>query len=1042
MVESRPPMFCSSCGAQLSSTGRFCSSCGAPVDLDAASTIVGNDPSAAGDEETLAPSTPRRTPAPPRTPSQRTPSAVSLPLSSSDPIGGGRFVPGQIVAERYRIVALAGRGGMGEVYRAEDLKLAQIVAIKFLPESLSKDPGALARFHSEVRIARQVSHPNVCRMFDIGDADGVTFLTMEYVDGEDLSSLVRRIGRLSPDKATEIARQTCAGLAAAHERGVIHRDLKPANLMLDSAGKIRITDFGLAGIAASIQGAEVRAGTPAYMAPEQLAGKEVTVKSDLYSLGLVLYEILTGKRAFEATTLPELIKQREESTPTSPFSLVRDLDPLLERVILRCLQKDPALRPASALQVAAALPGGDPLAAALAAGETPSPQMVAAAGENAGLTPRWALAALAAVLLGTLLFTYLGVKENGLERMHPDRSPEVLARHAEEIIAKLDYPARAGDRVGGFSYDYDFLSYVSKNSKSQQDWSQILSQRPQLLDYWYRQSPSEMIPQGWWNVMTPGVVTFDDPPPTLSGMITLWMDAEGRLLWLQAIPQEVEAQVPTAQGAAQPAAPAVDWSALFAAAEIDPARLRPATPTWISLAGTDTRAAWDGTWPGSGRPLHVEAAALRGKPVFFSLIGPWTKPERVRPDKGSAADKAGSIFGLTRAIVVVVGGLWFAMRNLARGRGDRRGAWRLACVVFAVQIATFLCRAHFVADRNVLLLTVMAVSTGLFAAGAMWLLYIALEPYVRRNWPQTIISWTRLTAGRLRDPLVGRDLVTGVVMGMAWILVFEAGVLFRMRTGAPPQLPVAEYLLGTREAAAVWLNRVVNSISAGFLFCVGAAAGVGAESLGGRGALCRYLHRAKNSGQRSHRRGNHRVDGDLRHRRDCRGAFRLDRAGNRHVHGQRAAESAVHAGFFELVRRALPFYRADLRGHRCVGLLQFPRRQAAVEGRTFRLATPPAARGFRSSARTEAQLPRLCRTLAVTVALSVSSSPSARLAASRAFSRNDESSRNAQRSTNGWLAASKGLRRRVAAPRAIRSSYSVNPSENRGRRSPSTSAGA
>ena len=117
---------------------------------------------------------------------------------------------------------------MGEVYRAEDLKLGQIVALKFLPEMLSQDAAALARFHAEVRTARQVSHPNVCRVFDIGEAGGTLFLTMEYVDGEDLASVVRRIGRLSPDKATEIARQICAGLAAAHERGVIHRDLKPA----------------------------------------------------------------------------------------------------------------------------------------------------------------------------------------------------------------------------------------------------------------------------------------------------------------------------------------------------------------------------------------------------------------------------------------------------------------------------------------------------------------------------------------------------------------------------------------------------------------------------------------------------------------------------------------------------------------------------------------------------------------------------------------------------------------------------------------------
>src|SRR6266853_810290 len=371
-------------------------------------------------------SQPREKPPPPyslRTP--RTPSS-SHPISSSDPIGGGRFTPGQIIAERYRVVALAGRGGMGEVYRAEDLTLEQVVALKFLPAALSQDAAALARFHAEVRTARQVSHPNVCRMFDIGEADETLFLTMEYVDGEDLASVVRRIGRLSPDKATEIARQICAGLAAAHERGVIHRDLKPANVMLDGAGKTRIMDFGLAGVAASIKGADVRAGTPAYMAPEQLAGREVSTKSDLYSLGLILYEILTGKRAFEASTLPGLMKQRESGAVTNPSTLVRDLDPLVERVILRCLETDPEKRPATALQVAAALPGGDPLAAALAAGETPSPQMVAAAGETTGLSPRVGLAALAALLLGALLFVYIGVKEDALETLHPSKPSEVL----------------------------------------------------------------------------------------------------------------------------------------------------------------------------------------------------------------------------------------------------------------------------------------------------------------------------------------------------------------------------------------------------------------------------------------------------------------------------------------------------------------------------------------------------------------------------------------------------------------------------------------
>src|ERR1019366_3533858 len=156
----------------------------------------------------------------------------------------GRFLPGTLVAGRYRIIGLLGRGGMGEVYRATDLTLAQSVALKFLPEDAATNERLLERFHNEVRIARQVSHPNVCRVYDIGEADALPFISMEYIDGEDLASLLQRIGRLPSDKALEIARKLCAGLAAAHERGVIHRDLKPQNIMLNRRGEVVIMDFG------------------------------------------------------------------------------------------------------------------------------------------------------------------------------------------------------------------------------------------------------------------------------------------------------------------------------------------------------------------------------------------------------------------------------------------------------------------------------------------------------------------------------------------------------------------------------------------------------------------------------------------------------------------------------------------------------------------------------------------------------------------------------------------------------------------------------
>ena len=293
---------------------------------------------------------------------------------------------------------------MGEVYSADDLTLAQTVALKFLPESMAADEEGMERFLGEVRVARQVAHPNVCRVYDIGRVDGHHFISMERIDGDDLKTLLKQVGRFPQDKALELARQLCAGLAAAHDQGIIHRDLKPANVMIDGEGTVRITDFGLASIIGTVEGGEILAGTPTYMAPEQLAGREVTTASDIYALGLVLYELFTGKRAREAATFAEL-RVLDETGLTSPTSHVESLDPAVERVILQCLERQPSDRPSSALAVSAALPGGDPLAAALAAGETPSPRLVAAAGEDGVLSPKKA-GAYVAISLALLILAY------------------------------------------------------------------------------------------------------------------------------------------------------------------------------------------------------------------------------------------------------------------------------------------------------------------------------------------------------------------------------------------------------------------------------------------------------------------------------------------------------------------------------------------------------------------------------------------------------------------------------------------------------------
>jgi hypothetical protein len=187
---------------------------------------------------------------------------------------------------------------------------------------------------------------------------------------------------------------------------------------------------------------------------------------------------------------------------------------------------------------------------------------------------------------------------------------------AREMVTTLGYSDPVADRVGDFSYDEDFMDYAEKNDKPRPAWDPVLAERPSLLDYWYRQSPRDMIPDGLSGYLVPGVVTFNDPPPTLSGMINLRLDPEGRLIYFQAMPPEVQEHP-------QPSQP-VDWNKLFAAAGLDSAQLQPAEPTWTSLASADARAAWTGTWPGSNRALRVEAAAWRGRPVFFSLIGPWT----------------------------------------------------------------------------------------------------------------------------------------------------------------------------------------------------------------------------------------------------------------------------------------------------------------------------------------------------------------------------------------------------------------------------------
>ena len=650
-----------------------------------------------------------------------------------------RFEPGTLFAGRFRVVALLGRGGMGEVYRADDLKLGQPVALKLLPEPLAADPVRLAQFHNEVRVARDVSHRNVCRTYDIGEADGRHFISMEYVDGEDLAALLRRIGRFPQDRAVEVARQICAGLAAAHERSVLHRDLKPANIMIDGRGHVRITDFGLAGVAGQFD--DVRAGTPAYMAPEQLAGREVSTRSDIYALGLVLFELFTGRRVFDATNLNELLELQQAGTVTTPSSVVRDLDPTIERAILRCLETDPARRPATALTVAAALAGGSPMAAALAAGETPSPEMVAAAVERSALRPAVGLAIVALVFVGLYANAWGADRVALFHRIPIAKSADALRDRAQEILERLGYREPAGDTATGWSFSDE---YVSSPAGATEQWRALSTGRVPALLFWYRTSPFEMLP-------TTGMMrTIGDPPPVVAGMRVVALDPQGRLLQLRSIPPSFDPPV-------QAAPPG--WEPLFEAAALPIALFHRVEPQWTPRDYSDARAAWEGVLPElPDKTVRVEAGAYRGTPTFFRVLGSWTVPPAAA---APARDWLETLSAAVR-LLLLAGAALLARHNVRNGRGDRRGAFKTAAIVFGSLVAAWiLCAHHFWAEIETQLAPIV------YTAGILWLLYLALEPYVRRFWPAFLIGWTRLLSGHLRDPHVGRDVLVGALGGVA-----------------------------------------------------------------------------------------------------------------------------------------------------------------------------------------------------------------------------------------------------------------------------------
>jgi serine/threonine protein kinase/Tfp pilus assembly protein PilF len=304
---------CPKCKSENTDTARFCSNCAAPLQ-----------------------------------PSEE----ISVPTQTIE-APRQELTTGSTFAGRYQIIEELGKGGMGKVYKAQDTEIKEKVALKLIKPEISADKKTIERFQNELKFARKIGHRNVCRMYDLNKEEGSYYITMEYVSGEDLKSFIKRVGQLPSGKAISVAKQVCEGLSEAHRLGVVHRDLKPSNIMIDKDGNARIMDFGIARSLKEkgITGAGVMIGTPEYMSPEQVEGKEIDQRTDIYSLGVILYEMVTGRVPFEGETALTIAVKHKTEVPKDPREYNTQLSEDLSRVILRCLEKEKEKRYQSAGEI-------------------------------------------------------------------------------------------------------------------------------------------------------------------------------------------------------------------------------------------------------------------------------------------------------------------------------------------------------------------------------------------------------------------------------------------------------------------------------------------------------------------------------------------------------------------------------------------------------------------------------------------------------------------------------------------------------------------
>ena len=422
-----------------------------------------------------------------------------------------------------------------------------------------------------------------------------------------------------------------------------------------------------------------------------------------------------------------------------------------------------------------------------------------------------AVACLVLVLAGLVARTFIAEDAGLPAQVSLDIPPEALSVEAQRIIDLAGYDEPPVDTAFGFARSWAYLAHV-REQPAQDRWNDLGVIRPAPIHFWYRQSPRYLTTLNYESLVTP-----DDPAPNVSGMIGLRLDPRGTLLGFNVIPPQID---DSEDSGIEP-----DWSFLFDAAGLEIADFTPAGPRWNPLFDCDVRRAWDGTYPEQPDvPIRVEAGAWRGRAVLFEVLPPWSKPWRQEQASVSSSVTAQAAIMITLLLTIVLGGLVLARRNLLLGRGDRQGAFRLALFIFVtVMIGTLLAANHEPTAKEIGVVFEGLVWP-LFFAALIWIVYIALEPYVRRLWPHIIISWNRLLRGRFRDPLIGRDILIGALCGLALSITFflRSSMLPKwMDLPFEPHGPSLAALAGVRQAVGE-LSNITQAIgdTLGYLFAL------------------------------------------------------------------------------------------------------------------------------------------------------------------------------------------------------------------------------